>query len=209
MKIPLRYQLSEYDCGPTTMLNAIGYLFDRETVPPEVIRNIMLYSLDCYNKEGAPGRKGTSCAAMMFLSHWLDGLGETPALPVKSEYVSGAAVHLGEGAISRALALGGVAVLRLYYDVEHYVLLTGIRDGYAYLFDPYYLNASMQKELEAAGVEVQQEHLQGWNRRAPLTLFHQEGQGIYALGPKERREAVLLFNRQTMLTADKTIEYFI
>ena len=28
MKNPLHYQLSEYDCGPTTMLNAVSYLFE-------------------------------------------------------------------------------------------------------------------------------------------------------------------------------------
>ena len=26
MKIPLRYQVSEYDCGPTPLLNALNYL---------------------------------------------------------------------------------------------------------------------------------------------------------------------------------------
>ena len=33
MKIPLRYQISEYDCGPTSMLNAVSYLFEREEIP--------------------------------------------------------------------------------------------------------------------------------------------------------------------------------
>ena len=28
MKNPLHYQLSEYDCGPTSMMNAIAYLFE-------------------------------------------------------------------------------------------------------------------------------------------------------------------------------------
>ena len=63
MKNPLRYQISEYDCGPTSMLNAISYLFEREEIPPEIIRNIMLYCLDCYNTEGIPGKCGTSTAA--------------------------------------------------------------------------------------------------------------------------------------------------
>ena len=35
MKNPLHYQLSEYDCGPTSMMNAIAYLFEREEIPPE------------------------------------------------------------------------------------------------------------------------------------------------------------------------------
>ena len=32
MKIPLRYQVSEYDCGPTSLLNALNYLFQREEI---------------------------------------------------------------------------------------------------------------------------------------------------------------------------------
>ena len=68
-KNPLHYQLSEYDCGPTAMLDAISYLFPREEIPPEIIRNIMLYCLDCYNMEGRPGKSGTSHMAMMFLSN--------------------------------------------------------------------------------------------------------------------------------------------
>ena len=76
MKIPLRYQVSEYDCGPTSLLNALNYLFQREEISPELIRNIMLYSLDCYGSGGAPGKRGTSRMAMMFLSNWLDGVGK-------------------------------------------------------------------------------------------------------------------------------------
>ena len=73
MKNPLRYQLSEYDCGPTSMLNALAFLFEREDIPPEAVRNIMLYCLDCYGSDGVSGKSGTSCAAMMFLSNWLNG----------------------------------------------------------------------------------------------------------------------------------------
>ena len=36
------------------MQNAISFLFEREEIPPEVLRNIMLYCLDCYSSEGFP-----------------------------------------------------------------------------------------------------------------------------------------------------------
>lgn len=39
MKNPLHYQLSEYDCGPTAMLDAISFLFPREDIPPEAYFN--------------------------------------------------------------------------------------------------------------------------------------------------------------------------
>ena len=94
MKNPLHYQLTEYDCGPTSLLNAISFLFEREEIPPEVIRNIMLYCLDCYGAEGAPGKSGTSCTAMMFLSNWLDRYGRVQDLPISSRYLSGPSVTI-------------------------------------------------------------------------------------------------------------------
>ena len=66
MKIPLHYQVSNYDCGPTSLVNALSVLFEREDIPPELIRNIMLYCLDCYNLQGEEGRSGTSRLAMMY-----------------------------------------------------------------------------------------------------------------------------------------------
>ena len=60
MKTPLHYQMTEYDCGPITVMNAIIYLFEREQIPPDLIRNIMLYCLDGYGAEGAPGKSGTT-----------------------------------------------------------------------------------------------------------------------------------------------------
>ena len=90
MKNPLHYQLSEYDCGPTSMMNAI------------------------------PGKRGTSRAAMMFLSNWLNEYGELGIMSVSSEYLSGRSVYISEESrINHALNHGGVAVVRLYLDEEH------------------------------------------------------------------------------------------
>jgi len=46
MKNQLCYQTSEYDCGPTTLINAFRYLFEREEIMPEIIKTIYLYTLD-------------------------------------------------------------------------------------------------------------------------------------------------------------------
>ena len=151
MKTPLRSQISEYDCGPTALLNAVSFLFEREQIPPELIRNVMLYSLDSYGSDGVSGKNGTSRTAMMFLSHWLDGFGSVGCLPVSSTYLSGSAVRFGAtGRLTDALRTGGAAVVRLFFDSE-----------------------------------------------------------LYALGPMEQREAVLLFNEETRLTQDNTVEYII
>lgn len=206
MKIPLHYQLSDYDCGPTSMLNAISFLFERETVPPEVIRNIMLYSLDCYNTEGKPGRCGTSCSAMMFLSSWLNDFGKLGLFPVSSEYLSGEQVFLGQQSrLSDALHRGGVAVVRLFYDEWHYVLFTGEKDGNIYLFDPYYRT----EPFDDPDIYIVHDHRFEYNRIVPSHYFNNEEERLYSFATPDIREAVLLFNKETTLTADNTIEYFI
>lgn len=206
MKNPLHYQISEYDCGPTSLLNAVSYLFERESIPPELIRNIMLYSLDCYGSEGAPGKMGTSPTAMMFLSNWLQGFGRVGHLPVSSSYLTGKRVFIGENSlINDALKRGGAAVVRLFYEVPHYVLLTGAQTEKILMFDPYYETESFPEN----DILVRPENPFRYNRIVPFSYFNRETQELYALGNVEDREAVLLFNEDTKLTADKTIEYFI
>ena len=110
MDNPLRYQMTEYDCGPTSMLNAVSYLFRRDEIPPELTRNIMLYCLDCFGEDGSTGRRGTSRMAMMFLSNWLNGYGETGHLAVSSRYLSGREVNFSQnGPLRDALRRGGCA----------------------------------------------------------------------------------------------------
>ena len=211
MKSPLRYQFSEYDCGPTTMLNAVSFLFERREIPPEIIRNVMLYSLDCYSMKGEPGRAGTSRMAMMFLSNWLDGFGKVTKLPLFSRYLSAREVCIGqESYVSDALMRGGVAVVRLYYDVEHYALLTEEKDGMVLMFDPWYLpEEAGKREFAGTGIEVDLMHPFSYNRRVPEACFNRETIAPYSLGPMEEREAVILFNEETKKTAQNTIEYFI
>lgn len=206
MKTPLRYQLSEYDCGPTALLNAVSFLFEREQIPPELIRNVMLYSLDCYGADGVSGKSGTSCTAMMFLSHWLDGFGSVGRLPVSARYLTGAAVRFGaSGELTDALRCGGAAVVRLFLDEDHYVTLTGERDGRILMFDPYYYDGAFPDP----DVEVVNDRPFDCNRIVAPHVLDREAREDYAFGPIEGREAVLLYNTETKLTAEKTIEYFI
>ncbi len=207
MKTPLHYQISEYDCGPTSLLNAVSFLFEREDIPPELIRNIMLYSLDNYNNEGIQGKSGTSCAAMMFLVNWLNCFGKTGRLPVSGKHLSGAEVCAGQdSAIQNALRQGGVAVVLCWFDVPHYILLTGLRPGLLLAFDPYYRKEPFPF---APDILLTEEHPCHYNRLIPTRYLNCEDDKIYALGPMARREAVLLFNEKTKLTAANTIEYFI
>lgn len=129
MDNPLRYQMTEYDCGPTSMLNAVSYLFRRD----------------------------------------------------------------------------GAAVVRLDLEGWHYVLLTRIEGGDVYLFDPYY----HEGPFDNAALRVTDEHPCSYNRIVPVHYFEREEISVYSLGPFDTREAILLFNTDTELTEDKTVEYFI
>lgn len=206
MKNPLHYQLSEYDCGPTAVLNAISFLFEREEISPVIIRNIMLYCLDCYDSEGIMGKNGTSRAAMMFLSNWLNGFGQIGQLPVSSSYLSKERVWIGrDSRINDALCRGGAVVVRVFFDCGHYVLLTGIKDGKILMFDPYYV----EEQFPEQGIIQVKDQPFWYNRIVDEECFNRESTELYALGPVEGREAVIIFNEKTKKTAEQTIEYFI
>lgn len=191
MKIPLRYQMSEFDCGPTSLLNAISYLFEEEEICPDIIRSIMLYCLDGFGPDGLSGKTGTSATAMMFLSNWLTNYGKTGRLPVSSQYFSGKDVHFNEGsAILEGLRAGGVAVQRLYLEVGHYVLLTGLDGDKVLAFDPYY----EESPFDDPEVQIVTDHPTAYNRIIPMRVLESEGQADYNLGAVELREAVLLFH---------------
>jgi hypothetical protein len=166
----------------------------------------MIYSLDCYGQSGVLGQSGTSRMAMMFLSRWLSGVGEAGLLPIECQYLSGKSVYLGEQSlVVDALNRGGVVVMRLYMDGEHYVLLTKREGENIYLFDPYY----MTENPFGSEIEFNLEQPCRYNRIVPFACFNREEAAPYALGKVAEREAVLLFDTRNKLTAERTIEYFI
>ena len=70
MKIPLRYQDTEYDCGTTSFINALAYLYDREDFPVELLKQIYRFTLDVKGPEGITGEGGTSKKHAELLSDW-------------------------------------------------------------------------------------------------------------------------------------------
>lgn len=205
MKNPLSYQLTEYDCGPTTMLNAINFLFERKEIPPDVIKFVMLYCLDGYNQKGEACKSGTTCMAMRFLANWLNHYGEVKKWPIFCEVISGDSVSMGQNSkLAECLQLGGVAIARVMLGCWHYVLLTGMDDTYVYLFDPYYRRNPFQEE----GITMITNAPKRMNRKITYDVLNSEGSGNYALGAKEGRECVLMYNGVTKQTMD-SIEYMI
>lgn len=206
MKNPLNYQVTEYDCGPTTLFNAMSFLFKREEIPPDVIKHIMLYCLDSYNTKGEFGKHGTSRMAMMFMSEWFNQFGKMKKFPIQSEFLAEEEVYMGENSkVMYALQQGGAVVVRVMYGCWHYVLLTGADQENVYLFDPYY----RKKPFSQKGLKLITDMPCTRNRSVPWEMLNSTGKGAYALGPVETREATVIFNRETQKRPVDTIEYFI
>lgn len=196
MKNPLSYQSTEYDCGPTTMLNAINYLFHRENIAPDVVKSIMQYCLDCYNEQGEAYKSGTTGMAMLFLANWLNHFGKVRNWPINCEVLNGDTVFMGANSkMKECLQQGGAVIVRVMLGCWHYVLLTKANERYVYLFDPYYRkNPFKNKDIEMIYNQPKK-----MNRRITHTILNSETLEDYALGPKDTRECVLIYNKDTRL----------
>lgn len=139
MKSPLGYQTTEYDCGQATFLNAIKYLFHRGEIQPIVIKYITQYTLDTVNIDGHIGKCGTSEFGMEYLAIWLNEHKKSLGINIDINILKEDEVTINNDKLYECINKGGVAILRVWSDCEHYVLCTGIDEEYVYIFDPYYL----------------------------------------------------------------------
>ncbi|MBQ9249109.1 MAG: peptidase C39 [Oscillospiraceae bacterium] len=167
MKIPLRYQVTEFDCGPTALMNAVSYLFDCETIPPDIPRRIVETCNDEFDGQGRTGRRGTSSAAMQYTAGWMNLFASETGFPIRCEFLAREDVTLCPGSkLRQCLEDGGVAVVHCLLCVGHYITLTGIKDGKVMVFDPYY-----REELEPGenNTEFVYDRPKEYNRLIPIS----------------------------------------
>ena len=95
MKIPLRYQNTEYDCGTTSFVNALSFLYDREDIPVELLKAIYRFTLDVENSEGIVGACGTSrIHAELLAKYFVDYANENNHFDIKCKILHGEEVNL-------------------------------------------------------------------------------------------------------------------
>lgn len=191
MKTPLRYQITEFDCGSVSLINCITYLFERKEIPTELIKVISTFTLDCYDEKGRLGAGGTIREMIYFISRWINEFSETKSIHLSAKYLKGKNVELLE--ILKCLKAGGCVNLRTYNEMaEHYISITGYDNEYIYLFDPYYRMPEEYKENKMVDCIVSNPF--SYNRRVRIEQFVSDKKLDFALGPVEKREAIL-FNR--------------
>lgn len=213
MKNVLNYQSSEYDCGPTTLINAIRYLFERDEIAPELLKAISLYTLDSYNAQGESGKSGTSKMAMQFLASWMNQYGRSKNFPIEARFLEAEQVYIApSSAIVGCLQQKGVVVVRVWLGGdEHYVLLTQSKGDEIGLFDPYFWDYTQEEleNLEKQGITVIRNEPMKLNRVVHADLMNRKEVVNYGMGDLDMREAMLLYNSNTRITPEKSIEYFI
>jgi len=141
MRTPLRVQVSEYDCVPTSFVNALAYLFERREIPPLVLQRVYMLCLDCMFHTNEHGH-GTSDLAIEFIASWLTQFRSTKfkKFRVEADYVGSDHLHLGQGnKLVTCLNSGGVGVLSVKHfgACWHEILALSSKDRWLYAFDPY------------------------------------------------------------------------
>jgi len=194
LKIPLNYQRSEYDCVPTTFLNALSYLCDREEIDPVIIKAIYRHSLDSRDSHGNPGKRGTSEQAVKSLAIWVNEYSRKIGLGIHCKFLSTKKITLESSLITTRVNLGGVLLACIHFAGSyHYVLVTGLDEHFAYVFDPYYRTVNSE-EQEFDFITSQPLNM---NRRVRKEVFFGVESQPYALGEVSKREGVLMYREKT------------
>ena len=114
---PLRYQASEYDCGPVAVINAISCVCDFSDIPPAFLK-----------------------AVYEFIASWINQYNEKTGFPhIHCRVITGNAVSFKEGSALLEEVKREDAVVLLFCRMynNHYVVVTDCSDKYLYLFDSY------------------------------------------------------------------------
>ncbi|MCI1984550.1 MAG: hypothetical protein LKJ47_07265 [Bifidobacteriaceae bacterium] len=138
-KTPLIYQATKYDCGPTTVVNALRFLYSREELDPELLTETYARTLDDFNEEGELGKYGTSHQAIRNVIRYFHAYGLGSGFPIDARAVRGEDVVMRPGAAAYdAIAHGAAGIARVWHAGHgHYILLSGVsEDGRLLAFDP-------------------------------------------------------------------------
>lgn len=194
MKSPLRYQATNADCGKTSMVNAFMYLFERSEIAPQVVDFITRVTGDC-NLAVNGYYRGTSKNSLAFVAAWSNDYLAKAGMPVRCQALSGDEVSMDDGSpLVEGLKAGAVAVCGCRLTYDHYVLITGLTDTSALIFDPYYDEFPPQRySLPGSGVEWVSDHPLTHNRVVARSVLNDPNAPVYSLYADSGRDAVLVW----------------
>jgi hypothetical protein len=193
MYIPLQYQVSEYDCVPTSFINAVSYLFERNEIPPMVIRHIYMYSLDSVGRDARLGSAGTSKHAVRLLGSWLNSY-KFKKFSVNTQFLEKGEVNFRKtNKLFTCLEEEGVALCKtfLYGRQEHYLLMLKVEEGWVFCFDPYYRKTI--RGLSKRVYVLKRGDIRSPNLKIRIEWIEKENDSVrFCLGPIKARESLLI-----------------
>jgi hypothetical protein len=192
MYSPFHYQISEYDCVPTAITNAVSFLFQRKEIPPMVIRHIYLYCLDTVGRDSRFGVGGTSKYAVRLVGNWLNSY-RIKAFSVATQFLEKEAVSLEPGGqIESCLTEGGVVLCNILLTPrdEHYLMVTAMDEEWIYCFDSY-------RRQSIRGMKGMARVIDGGDGRSANLKIRRDWAGQdevkrFCLGPMTMRESLLI-----------------
>ena len=191
MKVPLRYQNTEYDCGTTSFVNALAYLYDREDIPVELLKAIYRFTLDVEGIDGVEGKGGTSKKhAELLAKYFVEFANRNDDFDIKCKILYGENVTLER--IKDSLNNNGVVIARCWQSSEHYVLITNIDENFVYLFDPYFLEEDYYVDDEDVAIVLHETFTH--NRVVKIERLFSEKLEDFSLMKKDNR-SIILINR--------------
>lgn len=187
-KTPLTYQITEYDCGTTCVVNAIKYLFNREEIVPQMYKKILEETLDkSFNNE--IGKGGTTNISLRKLCNELYVKGGKN-VDIISKELSQDNVSIYNKELEKEIVNGCVAILKVYQEVSHYVLLTKLDESFAYIFDPYYLPINYYDNDDS--VEIVKDRGFEYNRKVRKERLNSNTSLDFALLQGEQAQIIIL-----------------
>lgn len=196
MKTAFRQQATNFDCAPTSIINALKYLFARKDIPPFVLQRIYK---DCLDIEAF---RGTSSGAMHDIAHWLDAYREQrfKQFAVRAQFIRGNQVHLRPNSkILRCIEERGAALLCVHASKRtwHYITCIHAEEDWLYCYDPAPLSTRtiipdcVECIADARGQQPNLRIRTGWLERK-IGKDSSPDECIYVFGNHEHRESLLL-----------------
>lgn len=194
MKIPLRYQITEFDCGTTSLLNAISYIFNREEIPANLVHEISTYTLDNFDKDGNEFEGGTSVISLGFIQHWINQYVTFKKMPLKVRLLEKDDAILAVDKAAKLFANKGCILASVWLmDVAHYVIITNIDDNFAYIFDPYYVEKDYFSNND--NIEIIKDMPFSCNRKIKLSQLYLENKEDYSLIKNDQYQELMIIER--------------
>lgn len=192
MRIPLRFQITEFDCGTVALQNAVCYLYQRETIPADIIRAIHNYTLDCYGQDGRLDRVGVTQNAIDLMTTWFESFAKRNVFDLQCARYAGKEVTMS--VIRTCLANSGAVLIKTRQrNNVHYVIATKIDSDFIYLWDSYYLDENYYDPDKEVTIIFDKPF--DYNRQVSIRRFDSELRKDFSLGDIEERECVLFYKK--------------